>query len=62
MKKRFTIMLDQNVIDKIKRLNKYWTPTAVRENIESELEAWAEYNLGYLDGKDALARYQFDDK
>lgn len=65
MKKRFTVMLDQEVINKIKSLYNYWTPTAVRESIETKLKVWVEYQLDNLSGKYndlQESRYQFDDK
>lgn len=47
MKKRFTVMLDEKVIQNIKQLNRYWTPSAVREEIETTLGYMAEYHIQY---------------
>ena len=49
MKKRFTVMLDEKVIQKIKELNKYWTPSAVRHEIETTLAEMAENNIYFIE-------------
>lgn len=40
-KKRFTIMLDENTIAKIKQLYKWYNPVTVREELQRVLEDYA---------------------
>lgn len=56
MKKRFTIMLEEETIRLIKALYDYYTPTTVRSNLEKLIKQHTISELSYHESK-KLTRY-----
>lgn len=61
MKKRFTIMLEEETIRLIKALYDFYTPSAVRKDLETLIKDHTISELTFHESKKLTKQYKFND-